>query len=525
MIVDSYLELYTTLFGWMWYGTIWNVLKDTGLLFLPFFGIILDHYLKYRKGFEDGDSEELTLRSLEVDLVLALAVLLFAGVPFFNLNAEEISYTPPALYPNASQESLPEWMISPNESKATDSEATYGNNSFNSYPDTVKVPVWWSWVMAMVNGISRSVMEDIPPTISIRYYVEQLRDVKIESPVLKQEVEDFYRDCYVKAKSKLLRERPDYETYAVILNTHGVDDLHWPGSRTYQALPGYYDTLRSEKLHELWDYVEERDLEWEAPGPANGKGRPYCNQWWNGDADTEGLQERITDEIGILKNIQSHLEFAVNEDVREDNLTKVVFQNDPPVYTPRGYDFTYNKVDFDADDSIQFSTNLKSFASKIQSAWASLGAEMDTIILLNGGHQFQALIIMVIVTFLPFVLFLGKFSLTVILVAAWAIFTIKFFTVIWFLVWWLDQNLWAAMYPNPGDITRSVLFLESGEKQLLLNYMVNVLFYAGPLIFVFISSWGGYQLIGGLSKIQNVATSGMQKASDAPIKLADRARR
>jgi hypothetical protein len=91
-------------------------------------------------------------------------------------------------------------------------------------------------------------------------------------------------------------------------------------------------------------------LEWDPPGPPSGKGRPYCNQWWNGDANTKGLQERITDETGILKNIQSHLEFAVNENTRQDNLTKVVFQNDPPVYTPRGYDFAYNDVASDPED-------------------------------------------------------------------------------------------------------------------------------------------------------------------------------
>jgi hypothetical protein len=52
---------------------------------------------------------------------------------------------------------------------------------------------------------------------------------------------------------------------------------------------------------------------------------------------------------------------------------------------------------------------------------------MDTLILLNGGHQFQALIIMVIVTFLPFALFPGKFNITVILVTAWAILPSSYF--------------------------------------------------------------------------------------------------
>ena len=34
MTVDSYLELFTTLFGWTFYGILWDVLVGTGIVFL-----------------------------------------------------------------------------------------------------------------------------------------------------------------------------------------------------------------------------------------------------------------------------------------------------------------------------------------------------------------------------------------------------------------------------------------------------------------------------------------------------------
>ena len=41
MAVDSYLELFTTLFGWRWYGIIWDALTDTGIVYIPFVMILL----------------------------------------------------------------------------------------------------------------------------------------------------------------------------------------------------------------------------------------------------------------------------------------------------------------------------------------------------------------------------------------------------------------------------------------------------------------------------------------------------
>ena len=44
MTVDSYLELFTTLFGWTFYNILWDVLVGTGIVFLPFLGILIDNW-------------------------------------------------------------------------------------------------------------------------------------------------------------------------------------------------------------------------------------------------------------------------------------------------------------------------------------------------------------------------------------------------------------------------------------------------------------------------------------------------
>jgi len=58
MTVDSYLELFTTLFGWTFYGILWNVLVGTGIVFLPFLGILIDNW---REPAEGGEFDEFDL--------------------------------------------------------------------------------------------------------------------------------------------------------------------------------------------------------------------------------------------------------------------------------------------------------------------------------------------------------------------------------------------------------------------------------------------------------------------------------
>ena len=73
MSVDSYLELFTTLFGWAFYGILWDVLVATGIVYLPFLGILIDNWREPAEGGEFGTVTGLSLRRMELELFIALA--------------------------------------------------------------------------------------------------------------------------------------------------------------------------------------------------------------------------------------------------------------------------------------------------------------------------------------------------------------------------------------------------------------------------------------------------------------------
>ncbi len=122
MSVDSYLELFTTLFGWSFYGILWDVLVGTGIVYLPFLGILIDNWREPAQGGEVGHASGLSLRRMEIDLFMALLVVVLAGQPatLAPLNAGTLSYTPPPTLLDAA----------PATATVADSQSTYGSTGF-----------------------------------------------------------------------------------------------------------------------------------------------------------------------------------------------------------------------------------------------------------------------------------------------------------------------------------------------------------------------------------------------------------
>ena len=255
MSVDSYLELFTTLFGWAFYGVLWDVLVGTGIVYLPFLGILIDNWRDPAEGGQFGTVTGLSLRRMEIELFLALLVVVMAGQPaaLTPLNAGTLSYDP--------QPSLND--PTPATATVAAPQSTYGAAGFNGSPATVNIPVWWYAVLAMSSGFNHAVVEGLPAASDMRTYEQQARLATIADPRLRQETSDFFSECYVAARSKYQAERPATAAVAGILATYGEGDPDWMGSHVYRDTAGYYDTLRPSKQVPGWAYNSARDTEYD----------------------------------------------------------------------------------------------------------------------------------------------------------------------------------------------------------------------------------------------------------------------
>jgi len=235
MAVDSTLELYTTLFGWLFYSSIWDMLAVTGIVFLPFLGILLDTIIRSYTGEDAEEVDNTTLRIVEVEFFAAFFVILIAAVPATPLNTVDLFFTPRAVIGTPAQP----------VATVNNSRTTYGwNISFNAAPVSVNVPVFWFAVMSFSSWFNRAVMEAVPPALDFRGYVNELRDVSIEDHKLQHAINDFFRNCFVDARSKYLAERPTSPAITNLLNRYGDSDSDWIGSHVYQETSGHYDSIR-----------------------------------------------------------------------------------------------------------------------------------------------------------------------------------------------------------------------------------------------------------------------------------------
>jgi hypothetical protein len=253
MSVDSYLELFTTLFGWVFYGVLWVVLVSTGIVYLPILGILIDNWREPAEGGEFGTATDLSLRRMEIELFIALLVVVLAGQPavLTPLNAGTLTYDPQPT------------LTDPTPATATvpAPQSTYGAAGFAGSAATVNIPVWWYAVLAMTSGFNHAVVEGLPAASDLRTYEQQARLATIADPRLRQEVSDFFSECYVPARSKYQAERPVTPTATGILGTYGDDDPDWMGSHVYRDTASFYDTLRpntgfdyAERISELPTY-------------------------------------------------------------------------------------------------------------------------------------------------------------------------------------------------------------------------------------------------------------------------------
>ena len=489
MSLDSYLELFSTLFGWAFYGVLWDVLVATGIVYLPFLGILIDHWKASAEGGEAGSTAGLSLRRIEIDLFMALLVVVLAGQPaaLTPLNAGTLSYQPPARLGDPS----------PPAATVASPQSTFGVSGFTGSPSTVNVPVWWYAVIAVSAGVNHAVVAGLPAAGDLRTYEQQARLATIADPRLRQEVSDFFADCYVPARSKYQAERPGGPAVAALLATHGAADPDWMGSRVYRATAGFYDALRPSRPVPGWPYDPARDTEYDPASPPPW-GRPACRAWW--EDGTIGLQRKLVDAGDATSAGFAGLVAAVAPglatDRQRDVVARTVLTNAPPVWSDNT--LMRSNVEFEGPLSgIEKLIKGTLVSAGVVAASAMFSVTMTAV--LHALPMVQALVLLSMYALLPMVVVLSRYSLSMMVMGAVAIFTVKFWSVLWYLSMWVDQNLIRSMYPDVNSFFAS--FSNPGEhdgKRFLLNMITTSLYIGLPLLWSGMMGWAGMRMGGSL---------------------------
>ena len=93
LLTTDYLEYYLTLVAWIVHNGIWAIVVTSGVIALPFLAIILGEWLNVRtEGADEGNKGVLSAARIENRVFVAIVVVMFAGIPFIDVDLNTIQY-------------------------------------------------------------------------------------------------------------------------------------------------------------------------------------------------------------------------------------------------------------------------------------------------------------------------------------------------------------------------------------------------------------------------------------------------
>lgn len=490
MTVGHPLEAFTTIFGWMQFQNLWDILVFSGIAFIPFLIIVIRAFVDNYTGQEAKAGSRKSVHMMEVDIVKALSVVVLAAQPTMPLALSELEFE-----------------------NICDTTPDISHIEDTTYSDTfdlsnASVPAWWYGTMAISKGITGAAIAGIgcpDDMVRTRLTIDEQR---IADPEVAQNVQRFTNECFVRSRSKFQRERPDV---AALLDEHGADDPEFVGSRVYLQTEGFYDHYRAGSPVPGFAYDPDRDDADYNEGAEPDYGRPSCADWWNGNGGP-GLRQEILDEMetstfeGIRDRVSGWFGSS-DEEIEDRMIRRLVDQSavNAPVATSK-------LVNSDAGGG-PFALVAASIGLSAQET-LSHGPLMLTI--REAAPIVQSFLLMGIYMLLPILLVLSLYSWGPVFVATAAILTITFWSYLWAISRWLEENMMAALYPSTGNYMASsfgsLLSSDLGMKASILHMAIGFLHIGLPLLFSMVVGWAGFKVKDSISASKDT-TGGMDNVA------------
>lgn len=531
MVVSSAVELYTTLLGWHLYNSIWSLISGTGIIAIPFIVAIVGGLIESRKG--EGVSGKELIGTLETRLYAMIVVIFFCVQPAVNFKTENTKIYASGCSSDGSQ-SNPGTKDFGDSGTTYDKQATALENTMGGR--VAQVPIWWHFWMKINYAVTNSLKNELPCDADVRSVVSNLANLQVTDPLLRDETNQFYRDCYLKAANKYMREQPEDSQISNNFKTNKEEDMSWIGSRLFVGQPGYYDQLRPSKPVKAMPYSVLRGDDVKGPDLAGtvlnpGPGWPTCDQWWN-DSD-EGLRHRLLSDIKNkgMANGGNEAYAAVTggmfdtQKQSDDALLQaaVAIPGKRESYALNNSLNTSYAQDVAAEGNTLMATltNLPSWVSQTGAeanmVWNTTVAALQARAIRAGAPVVQSIVLMMLILTAPLIMLFSQFNLATALTLAVVHFSVVFWSFLFELAKWLDNFLLKAVLDKgtPDGALSSLGYMLSyggGTDVLVINYITMATYVALPIIFTSLMGIAGNRLAFNMSSIESLTGSLSQKA-------------
>lgn len=468
LYTSDYLEYYLTLVGWVISNDIWNVLVTSGIFALPFIAIVISEWLKARgEGADEGNKGALSAARVENRVWVAIMIILFAGIPFFDINVASMKFD--------------DTRSKQCQVKVPKPEDTGWSNSFTSINNqTAKVPIWWFMLHAVSRGITGTAVASIPCGIDLRQMRIEIDNSRINDPLLAQEIADFTHDCYGPARAKLFMGRPE-------LSGKQLNDVSWIGSNYFLKTAGFYDSYRSSTPRIAWPYSDTRDAGLAMTN--DGGGYPNCNQWWSDGSI--GLRAKIITQVepDLISRFNRWIGFSSADEVTDEIVRAIAAPRQQNMNSGSAY------TDYGGQIGYKGSNVLSRAAGDVGLGVGSLAYFPAMDVVRQALPMILSFLKMAFVICIPLVLVVGGYELKALVTVSFVEFAL-FFVDFWFqLARWLDSTILNALYSwsSPHSNFNPLIGINNAFSDLILNFVMGAMFIVLPMFWVGALGWVGVQ--------------------------------
>ncbi len=502
MYVSSYLELHTTLIGWMLYGLSYEVLTKTGLFLLPFMWILWSGSAQYIAEANQIDNESHSGTKAHIFGILGgIVVVLTCLMPVYEIQPTTVVYQPTPSFSNPD----------PAEVSADADPSTYSQSLDPVTGDApVRVPIWWRFLLGISTGITQSIVQNLPTPGDLRQARVALSSTNISDPSVAYEYRNFIRECYIPAHKQFERMVREGS-----LAPAGVDaeEIDWPGSRYLATLPGGYLYCAPEDRTTHGCYYSI------APDP---KATAYlgpnatCADWWgaiedkllNLDEANDSTWQNIKDKLASFSGMP-------DDEIRQGRVKRIL----------NNYAATQVSPEHSSGDEnlIEWVWGLvEDVVATKELAQTSIVREGHLEVVKQAAPMIVAILQMFAVIMLPWAMLFTAYRLSAIISLSFVLFSLTFVHALLAIAGWLDHYLTTSLFDGfsmlswlQGDDAH---VFGNAQKRLLLNIILIFAYTGVPVLWIFVMGMvgvGAANAAGSAAKGAAEATGGAGIASGA----------
>ncbi|MFA0077678.1 conjugal transfer protein TraG N-terminal domain-containing protein [Vibrio artabrorum] len=507
MITQDLLNLTLLSQGWYIANRLWHLINDSGFTVFIFLLIVVNVWFEaLQEGADEGNKATLAMNRVVAQWISAGLVLILGVIPVIPISMSTLTFNQDA-------------------SQQCGAYITKGSSNPNHTlvdGQVIQTPILWALMHALAQGFNTAMVSALPCEGDITRTVLDLDNAHITSPILKQEVQMFYEQCYTRAKLALNTAGREGK-----VEEEAFDTANWIAGKTFfQARPNApfssYTTLQTREPVFDFPFNAERDTPKQTQYNKNAdidkrRTYPMCDEWWQTrekDPRTitkpAGLKFRlyvdlahhypgVTEDIIHNRGVFERLIFG--ETTREDRLDMYLERVLSPSNQKnrgaisKGYG---QRIDGNLAANTIGAVNIVAGTASLAVGQALAGPIF--FIVRESLPMIQAILMAVLVIAAPIVSLIGLFRAGVLMSLLITYFGLVTLTFWWDLGMWMESNLLESIYKahatvNPiSQLTSNIITMTSNViDDGILSMTLMVYYVAITSVWLGLLGYAGYK--------------------------------